>query len=265
MKKEISYKIYIPGGNDTAFVFSTKYTLLERKIINDEIMKENSNVEQVGFLGSKEHPELVMAGGEFCGNATRSAVFYYLDGKDGDMLLKVNGKDYIKAGVHNGLAWCEIPLPTKGKIVECIEQGIYKVNMEGMTSIVIKEECASKYLEKKDSLKETAMDLIKKYNLLDAEAVGVMFLEKEYDLLKINPVVWVNSINTLFYETACGSGTTATAIVESYISGKGRSIDILQPSGFIINASITSNLSQIEKATISGKVLIDDIDRKIII
>lgn len=265
MQKDIIYKVYIPGGNNTAFVVGTNYTLEERRKINNKIMEDDRSIEQVGFLGEKNNPELVMAGGEFCGNATRSAVFYYLDGKDGNMTLKVNEKDYIEAGVKNGMAWCQIPLINNGNIVEVIEEGIYKVNMKGMTSIVISEDEAEKYLNNKENIKVETMNLINKYKLQNCEAVGVMFLEKTEAFLKINPVVWVKEINTLFYETACGSGTTATAIVKSFINGKNMSIDILQPSGYVINATITYNHNNKLNAVISGKVLTDNVEKTVLV
>lgn len=260
MKKDIMYKVFIPGGNNTAFVMGTNYTLEQRSMINDRIMKADSSIEQVGFLGDNDNPELVMAGGEFCGNATRSAVFHYLDGKDGKMTLKVNEKDYINAGVKDGNAWCEIPLKQSGDIVEKIKDGMYKVNMKGMTSIVISEANAKKYLENKQSIKEETMQLIKDLKLENSEAVGVMYLETIDNKLKINPVVWVKEINTLFYETACGSGTTATAIVKSYLEKNDVSIDILQPSGYVINATITGINENNLKAVISGVVITDNIE-----
>ena len=260
MKDNIMYKVFIPGGNNTAFVMGTDYTLEQRSMINDRIMNADSSIEQVGFLGDNNNPELVMAGGEFCGNATRSAVFYYLDGQDGKMTLKVNQKDYIEAGVKDKMAWCEIPLIQNGNIVEKIQEGMYKVNMKGMTSIVISEEDAKKYLNKKENIKEETMMLIKKLNLENSEAVGVMYLESVDNKLKINPVVWVKEINTLFYETACGSGTTATAIVKSYLEGNDVSVDILQPSGYVINATITGIKENKLRAVISGVVLSDNVE-----
>lgn len=261
MKREVSYRVYVPGGNNTAFVLGTNYSLDERIKINNKIMESDSSIEQVGFLGDKDSPELVMAGGEFCGNATRSAVYYYLNGKDGSMTLKVNQKDYIQAGVKDGEAWCEIPLICDGNIVENIDAGIYQVNMKGMKSIVVQEDKATLYLNNKETIKDEAMKLIKKYNLQNSEAVGVMFLEKVNHLLKINPIVWVRDINTLFYETACGSGTTATAIVKSYLQNADISLDILQPSSHVITAKIKHEKESEFKGVISGKVLTDGIDR----
>ena len=265
MSKEIKYLNFVPGGNDTAFVFGLEFTNEEKKIINDKIMRDSPNVEQVGFLGDRDNPELVMAGGEFCGNATRSAAFYYLDGKDGEITLKVNSKDYIKAGVKDKKAWCEIPLKKSGKIVEKINDNIYKVNMEGMTTLVVLENEASKYLVDKDNLKSQAKELMAEYELLDSEAVGVMFLENINGTLKINPIVWVNSIDTLFYETACGSGTTATAIVKSFINKKGLTLDVLQPSSHVITASISLDENGISNAVISGNVFVENDTKTILL
>lgn len=107
----IKYIICRPGGNDTALVYGINYTPEDKKKINDAIMAKHSNVEQVGFIDLNQTPELKMAGGEFCGNATRSAANCYLEGKKGNIKIIVNETDTINAGVYNnGKSWCEIPL-----------------------------------------------------------------------------------------------------------------------------------------------------------
>ena len=84
-----------------------------------------------------------------------------------------------------------------------------------------------------------------------------MFCEQEKGLLKINPIVWVKSIDTLFYETACGSGTTAVCMVEAFLNQKSQEIDVLQPSGMVITAKIVYSEGKISKATILGNVETD--------
>lgn len=71
-KTQLTVTILYPGGNTTAIVEGIPSSQLERKRINDAIMKQFPKVEQVGFL-DRSKPLLQMAGGEFCGNATRSA------------------------------------------------------------------------------------------------------------------------------------------------------------------------------------------------
>lgn len=258
---QVEYIKFIPGGNDTALVLKNDYTPQEKKAINDAILEQDKSIEQVGFVSVDQLPELQMAGGEFCGNATRSATFYFLKGKMGTTKVKVNGQDIINAGVYeNGEAWCEIPLYHGKDVILEKQAGIYQVRMNGMVSVVIQEDVAKQYLEEKDKLKSFTLEFIERYNLSDNEAVGVMFLERTNGL-KIHPVVWVKSINTLFYETGCGSGTTATAMVEAFLKKESQKLEIVQPSGLAITAEITMENQDIVKAVISGKV---DTDNKIV-
>ena len=99
--REISYSIYRPAGNDTALVSGTDFSKEEKKIINDAIMEKHANVEQVGFVNIDGKEELQMAGGEFCGNATRSTAYHYLNGRPGRVEICVNGEDMIMAGVDS--------------------------------------------------------------------------------------------------------------------------------------------------------------------
>lgn len=87
-------------------------------------------------------------------------------------------------------------------------------------------------------------------------AVGVMFCEKEAEneKIKINPIVWVKDIDTLFYETACGSGSVAVCLVESYLKKQGQKIDIIQPSGLTITANVDYKENNFERAIISGNI-----------
>ncbi len=104
----MEYIIYNPGGNKTALVIGTYYK--EKKDINDRILKLHKDVEQVGFISTK-NCELIMAGGEFCGNATRCSASYYLKDKPGLIDIKVSGTSKIlKAGIDSlGKAFSQIP------------------------------------------------------------------------------------------------------------------------------------------------------------
>ena len=97
---QVEYIKVIPGGNDTALVLKKGYTPKEKIAINNAILENDKTIEQVGFVDSNYEPELQMAGGEFCGNATRSAAYYYLNGDCGEIKIKVNNKDFINAGVY---------------------------------------------------------------------------------------------------------------------------------------------------------------------
>lgn len=265
MKKEISYYIYSPCGNDTALVQGLDFSNKAKKIINDKIMKISPNVEQVGFVETNGEPKLIMAGGEFCGNATRSAAYYYLKGEVGEINIDVLGvNSSIKAGIDSDKnAWSQVPIYSGEDVVTVIEPGIYKVKMEGITHLIVEEKQAKKYLEVKENIKKAAMKLIEKVDIIETEAIGVMFLEKINQKLKIHPVVWVKSIDTLFYETACGSGSVAVAILESLNKNSSLKLEILQPSGQVINAGAMLKNGMPVDAIISGKISCDGVLRKI--
>jgi diaminopimelate epimerase len=85
------------------------------------------------------------------------------------------------------------------------------------------------------------------------KTIGIMLLEKESGKMKINPIVWVKEIDTVFYETACGNGSLGTAIY-NYLKNKDKKIELIQPSGYSINIELEGNNNYIENAIISGIV-----------
>ncbi len=109
------------------------------------------------------------------------------------------------------------------------------------------------------------MNILKEYKIRDSEAIGVVFIEDVKEKIKIHPVVWVKSINTLFYETACGSGTTAVAILQAVKNNKSQNLDIIQPSNQVITARIILNKGNIETAYILGNIKTDNNTRRITI
>lgn len=247
---KVNYKIYNPAGNITALVIGDNYTLEERRKINDEIMRKDSSIEQVGFVSMKEK-RLTMAGGEFCGNATRSAILYY-QMKESES-IKINNQ-CIKGGIEDkNLVWCA--LPVNNYKLNIIDRDIYEVVLEGITIVVISENLSKVYLSK--DIKSEAKKIINKYNIYDNDAIGVMFLEKNKNL-KINPVVWVKSIDTLFLENACGSGTIAISILKTVLEPHCNRYTIEQPSGEILETKIKSENGMVTKVILSGKIYQDE-------
>ncbi len=259
----VHYSIYIPCGNDTALVEGTSFSPKEKKWINDAIMKMHTNVEQVGFVEKVGPYRLIMAGGEFCGNATRCAAFHYLKGALGEIEIEIAGvRRLIKAGIDETQnAWSQIPIYSERDVVTQLKQGIYKVKMEGITHVVVEAELAKEYLGIPENLKKNALDLIKDFDIDETEALGILFLEEINQEIKIHPIVWVKSIDTVFYESACGSGSVAVAILESIRKKTSQSLKIMQPSGQVIRTSIIMENQRPMDAFISGKVYTDGVVR----
>lgn len=263
MKKDFTYCLFSPCGNDTALVEGTLIDEYTKKILNDKIMKVHPNIEQVGFVSTDKFM-LMMAGGEFCGNATRSAAYYYLKGKEGEINITVSNDMTMKAGVNaQGMAWSQIPLYEGTNFLNEVDNGIYEVLMNGIKYVILEKEISKEYIIDKKNIKTNAINILKEYKIKDAEAIGVIFLEETIKGTKIHPVVWVRNINTLFYETACGSGTTAVAILEAIKSNQSKNIDIIQPSNQSITAKIILNKGRIDGAFIFGNIKTDNITRRI--
>ena len=215
-------------------------------------MKKYNFVEQVGFINTKEY-ELVMAGGEFCGNATRCAIKYYLNNLPGNIKIKVSGVPRkLLGGIDkDDNVWVNMPI-IKGdyqKSVKIISKTRMITKLYGITHVVIEEKVNNK------NIKEYAYNILKEYNLLNEDASGVMFITENKNIIKLKPVVYVRDINTLFYETACGSGTTAVGIYESIKNNRDIDINILQPSKKIINVKTKINNNKLVNVRISGEVI----------
>ena len=111
-QNNLDLTILNPGGNVTALINGIPATLLRRRQINDAVMKSFPNVEQVGFFDSAA-ARLEMAGGEFCGNATRCLAYLLLGGKPGKIKIGVSGANKpLRARIdQSGNTWAQMPLP----------------------------------------------------------------------------------------------------------------------------------------------------------
>ena len=256
--QKIEYKILNPGGNKTALVRSTNFTDKQKCLINRLIMEKYFEVEQVGFL-SNETNRLEMAGGEFCMNATRCAVYEYSKEKEKSIEISVSGTNKSLIGRVLNDNKVEIKLDISKNIDELIEvqNNFTLVKIDGILIVIFDEEQSKEYIRKLKDDEEQAKKVLKEFmnkNIQTTEkAIGIMLLEKVSDKIKINPVVWVKDIDTVFYETACGSGSLATAIY-NYYNCKEEMLELIQPSGYIVSIVLNTKKQYIEDAIITGIV-----------
>lgn len=248
---EISYVVVSPGGNDTALINGLIFDAQLRNQINYNIMTENPNVEQVGFYEySSEYPVLQMAGGEFCGNALRSYAFLLLKGKTGELLFEVSGvKQMLKSGIDkDGNIFAEMPI-LNGNVVKSIQTDMFRVDLEGISHIIVPTTNYASPSERKIE----AFKILTELNLTKLiPAAGVMFVNTTNDQLSVDPVVWVRDIKTLFFETACASGTIAVGIwLAERNNLLNQSISVLQPSGKFLQTQIIK-IDSVTRAIISG-------------
>ena len=250
----ISVSMINPGGNITLLV-EGMFDKSTKKTINDFLLKQFPKAEQVGFFGqSNTIPQLEMAGGEFCGNAVRSLSHLLLNEKTISLDIEIVGKT-IRTGYKDNLIFTEIPIKPSFSSITKISSDLYKVELEGITHLISLREQNDSI----DNLKKIAKDLLEQFNLLTSSpAAGVMFVKKsqaDTEVIAIDPVVWVRDIQTLFYETACGSGTTAIALwISKNRSENITTLHIQQPSNAIFTAVVEKSQKEFINAQIAGPV-----------
>lgn len=256
---KITYSVYYPSGNATALI-EGMFPDEAKKKINDCILAKDKAIEQVGFITQDEQGVVLdMAGGEFCGNAVRSALFHYL--KSGqDSWIRVSGAPYpLYGGVSGERAWAEMPL-IRGDVKDSfskIDDEHILVEMHGITHLLVYEDVFKPHMVHEDykaKLIQHAMYLCTLYQMHDSIALGIMFVQKEDRDYRLYPVVRVPAAGTLFLESACGSGTVALGMYEAFLSGKSKSAAVFQPSGQSISFDVSFENGVFRYAKIAGGV-----------
>ncbi|WP_461614106.1 hypothetical protein [Clostridium sp. Marseille-QA1073] len=214
----MKYLVSAAGGNTTAIqLIENSQTRDWYNSNGNELVSkyEKFQVEQSGFLILKDS-HFEMAGGEFCGNASRAAavifsllqeesiVDFTVSGFNGIVHSTVNkyfDNEYNVESIFNGMNI----LSKEVKLSNGTQA--FLVDLGGIVHIVIEGELPSNY---KDIHKEVTSEL----DLLRKSAVGVVwYTKRENKPVKIHPIIWVNEVNTFYYETSCGSGSIAVAVV----------------------------------------------------
>ena len=236
-KPKTATTLEIAGGNQT--VLQTWSAERANPQAGKLLLDLYSKAEQVGFVDI-ENKRLEMAGGEFCGNASAAAAVLLAIGSS------LSTVDYAVSGFENGvtatvaqLADDRYKVRTSFRGMNCtIDSSTYEgrqvkiVDMKGIIHVLIDDEFpASNY----EALHRA---IVQALNLGSREAVGVIWCKRKSEKVYINPVVWVKDIDTLYYESACGSGSIAAALGTDCH-------DVIQPTGqsirvYVNDASITT-------------------------
>ena len=218
-QKTVKYKVFFPGGNTTALVYSGQKNSFAS--VSKQIMASDAVIEQVGFvLPEGRSFRLEMMGGELCVNAARSAASWWLNEKDErEVKFNISGIDrQITAKKDKATVVLLMP---GSLVVSCsaVTDG-HLVVLQGISYII---------RTKKDIDPATLVRTY--YN--NAPAFGIITVEKQAEnILKITPAVWVKDTATFINESACGSGSVA-ACVPFLNETAGRKFQVEQPSGHI--------------------------------
>lgn len=236
--------------------------------------------EQVGFILPRPDGmdgEMVMMGGEFCGNASRafgllvareqcrsagggarpltpsfaatldSAKSYQSDPFPRQFWLRVSGASRpVCATVNLAAQTADVSMPLPNDVWELFLEGVpcVEVAFEGITHLVAF--CP----EKNEKLLQAAQW---RYDgEPEVEAYGVMFLDR--DALTMTPVVAVKATDTLVWEGSCGSGSVAAAVALTRGLPDGRHQFLLrQPRGELV-VTLQRRNGDAEQVSIGGPV-----------
>lgn len=251
-----------PSGNTTAVVFDDKESVSSKQL-NSAILQtwktnfpSQTEIEQCCFITKPNNSRAIgrveMFGGEFCGNATRSVVWLLTKGANGSGYIESSGvKELLSYEVKNSEVEVQIPLPSHSQLVIPVKEGNL-VELDGICHLVVTDPEA----RVSHSPRELLNNLLQKnaYRLRDWPCVGVTY----YDGLtsKARFCVWVKEVDTIFDETACGSGTSAIGIVLATEQNSSVSLPVHQPSGENIITRAIFDQNQVTTSFIKGTVTV---------
>lgn len=251
---KIEYVLMNPSDNYTILVL-TDVKVDDYEIIAKNFLSNEPIAEQVGFLTFENDADISirMAGGEFCGNATMCAAVYYCIKNDiikKSVNVKFFGLDKlinVKVEKVESDKWegtVEMPKAKEIREVKFGDKEILPVVFLDSIAHVIVERSLDK-----DFTKETIEMKIKEWcKYLNMPALGVM----DYDMEKseLTPFVYVEKIDTLYWENSCASGTAAIAYYLDSKSDKLVNIKVKQAGGKYLEAFTSSD----KKLYLKGEV-----------
>jgi len=250
-----------PAGNITLLVLDP-VPREDRLSVAARLMEHTEfAAEQVGFVCEPHEGfdgRLEMAGGEFCGNASRACGILIakqrgVRGK-AHLTLEVSGATRpvgVDVDMEVGFARAEAPLPGPSTELSLGEAKGVLVDLGGIVHFVTRHEPDAAIL---DELEPALRKMREEGSFPAMEAYGVIFLDDGH----MTPLVKVPSAGTLFWEGSCGSGSLAAAVAESLrMENGGFAKDYIQPAG-TVRAEIQRKQFDVVAAYIGGAVALDE-------
>lgn len=206
-----------------------------------DLMKLEPIAEQAGFVSLNPKAKnidivLEMAAGEFCGNATMAAAALFCEkarmprGESQDVTVSVSGTpdpvevhiEKTESGKYRGTV--NMPRPLSVTDRELVYGGVkYRLTLVDFGGIkhLITEDIRDRF---------TAELMIKQWcKELEADALGLMLYNAEEN--RMDPLVYVPVIDSLFWESSCASGTTALGAYFARRDGLPIKMKVKEPGG----------------------------------
>ncbi len=257
-----------PSGNTTILVLDPVEPRLRSVLAVKLLQPDCVGAEQVAYLAEEAERTIRvdMMGGEFCGNASRSAAAYALmakGGKEGEYGISCSGcctmlPAQVKKrpdGTYD--AYIEMPLPESvcAVIIDVggMPRRFFRVELPGIVHFV---HFAS---ENDMNHKETFWQAVRNYASDEPlRAIGLVLFNPVN--LQMIPAVFVAATDTLYWEQSCGSGSAAVAAALACVGKKNVSCTIRQPGGTIaIAADVAGEDKELQRIYIGGPVTFEEV------
>jgi D-alanyl-D-alanine dipeptidase len=241
------YEITAAGGNGTIIETNTVYKNLAER--GNDLLKLTTTAEQAGFVKGQS---FAMAGGEFCGNGSRAAAIVMTNFKSGKVKYAASGfENTVEADVRKrSKNSFDVSAKFKGLKYRVKEKGDCKVvKFDGITHIIIENMTFPK------NARDVLFSKITKFGLTNEPAVGLIYLSGN----RITPLVYVKQVNTIYRETACGSGAIAVFVacgIKRVIQPTNQPIFVSQTGDAIV---LSSEMTVADKKSEIYDSLFDDI------
>lgn len=251
---QLDYTVIDPAGNITVLV-TTPVAQKERANAAKALLALPAlSAEQVGFLCQPRDGgdiRIEMMGGEFCGNALRSAGYYYATehgGISGIVQAEISGAmGYFPVTVDlaRHTASTAIPLP---KAILPVSLPSCKqctaVAFDGILHYVVPSDTPEEVLRHADCFTRAHFPTLGAY--------GVMFCDPHKPAIR--PAVYVYDTDTLYYETSCASGSAATAAALSELLPDGTYRYAISQPGGVLHAEAKKARQTLTGLSIGGKL-----------
>ena len=248
-----------PAGNITLLVLDPVAEADRAAVARQLLAIPDLAAEQVGFILPPSEGgvlRLAMMGGEFCGNALRSAGAWFARqaGLDAETSIHLEisgcgGLHQVITELAHGTAWAEMPLPERIEetfsspatadcpqaVVVCFP-GIAHALLPGCVPDMLPAKRITSWLCRQ----------------FQTPAAGALYLDVL--LRKMQPAVYVRATDTLVFERSCASGSAAVAAWLSRSRPDDLcTYDICQPGG-TISAQVRRRNGSIETLSVGGPV-----------
>lgn len=251
---KLTVQVADPTGNRTILVQTPVPREQYGEVAHRLLGVKELRGEQVGFLTRPVcggAVRLEMMGGEFCGNALRSAGLYYAAAhnlrREWKLPVEISGCDAplrVKVNVLTGQVEGEMPLPKEMRKISLFGAPAWAVAFDGIVHGISETEPAPP-----EEVRPALQALAGTFAL---GAAGVMFWNFRAGLM--TPAVYVQKTDSLYFESSCASGSTAVAAWETRDGKNGvHRRDILQPGGTIRTTAVVKG-GKLTKITVGGLV-----------